>query len=401
MEAADTINKKLRTNLPKLYAFSFFQCFLVLIPVIVPYLQGKGLSLQDVFLLQGIFGATLIVSDAPAGYLADLFGRKLSLIVGSLVVALGYQVLWFGETFVHFAIWEVVIGFGMSLQSGCDVAILYNSLEKLGTDGRKASFLGRRITAQNTGEGTASICASLLAGISLAWPVYVNAMTAWIPLFVAFTVYEPEGQKLPRGSHLDNVRAIGKALFGHSKLLTFAIANFIFYGFATYCAVWISQPYWTKLGIPVTMFGYLWAVLNFAAALVSRYAHAIEEKLGSTASVILIALLPILGYLGMGYAPGLWGLAFLLAFPVCRGLNQVLFLDAINTRVPAEMRATTNSVGALGMRALFIVFGPLVGRTLDVEGPHAAVIALGFVYALGFALIAIPLLTQRRHFKMG
>lgn len=401
MERTPQLNKKLEANLPKLYTFSFFQCFLVLIPVIVPFLQDKGLTLQDVFLLQAIFGATLIISDAPAGYLADLFGRKLSLIIGSLIVALGYQVLWFGETFVHFAIWEIVLGFGMSLQSGCDVAILYNTLEKLGTNGRKTKFLGRRITAQNTGEGFASIFASLLAGISLAWPAYVNALTAWIPLLVAFTVIEPDGQKMPRGSHMANFRAIGVALFGHSRLLTFAIMNFIFYGFATYCAVWISQPYWKSLGIPVTMFGYLWAAMNFTAAIVSRFAHSIEEKIGSTISVVVIALLPIVGYLGMGYAPGLLGLVFILAFPLCRGLNQVLFLDAINTRVPAEMRATTNSIGSLGMRALFVVFGPLVGRTLDVQGPQAAVTTLGYVYVIGFCVIALPLLSQRRHFKMG
>ncbi|MES2965268.1 MAG: MFS transporter [Bdellovibrionota bacterium] len=395
-----TYQHKLKSNLPKLYAFSFFQCFLVLIPVVVPYLQGKGLTLEDVFLLQAIFGATLIVSDAPAGYLADLFGRKRSLIIGSVVLALGYQVLWFGETFVHFAIWEVILGFGLSLQSGCDVAILYNTLDELGTNGRKAGFLGRRITAQTTGEGFASILASVLTVVSLALPAYVNALTSWIPVFIAMTLVEPAGQRMSRTSHLENFRAIARALFGHSKMLTFAILNFIFYGFATYCAVWMLQPYWKSLGIPVAVFGFLWAANSFAAALVSRFAHAIEEKIGSTTSIVVIALLPIVGYLGMGHAPGHWGLAFILAFPLCRGLNQVLFLDAINTRVPPEMRATTNSIGSLGMRALFIVFGPLVGRTLDTQGPQAALSSLGIVYVIGFCLIALPLLSQRRHFRM-
>lgn len=374
--------------------------FLVIIPVIVPFWEAKGLSIQQIFWLQGIFGAALIVFDAPAGYLADMFGRKITMIVGSVISALGFQILWFGETFWHFAIYELIVGLGLSLQSGCDVAILYNSLEKLNLSGRKASFLGRRLTALTIGEGVASLLGGALAGIALHLPAIANAVTAWIPVFVAISIYEPPGQTLPRVSHIENFRSIGRALFGHSRLLTFVLLSFIFYGFATFCAVWSLQPYWKARGIDVTMFGYLWALNNFLVALISRFAHTIEEKLGSTLTVVTIGVLPVIGYLGMGLTAGLWGLAFTLAFPICRAINQVIFQDGINTRVPAEMRATTNSVGSLGMRALFLVFGPILGHVLDTRGPDAAMTALGLVYAIGFFVVAVPLLTQRRHFRM-
>jgi MFS family permease len=403
------MEKRLRRNIPKLYIYAFFQMFLVIIPVLVPFFQKKGLTLQDVFVLQGIFGAALIVFDAPAGYLADYFGRKRALIVGSIVSAIGFQILWFGQSFLHFAIYELILGLGLSLQSGCDVAILYNTLEKLepydSAQGkiakRRASFLGRRLMAATLGEGFAALLGGFLAGFSLELPAYANALTAVVPILAASLLYEPDGLRLPRGSHFQNFRSIGKALFGHSRLLTLVIASFIFYGFATFCAVWSLQPYWKSRGLDYTMFGYLWAANNFAVALVGRYAHAIEERIGSTKSILLIACLPVIGYLGMGFSAGLIGLVFCLAFPVCRGLNQVLFQDAINTRVPPEMRATTNSVGSLGMRALFVVFGPFLGYVFDTRGPDAAMKGLGFVYVIGFFLIALPLLSQLRHFRTG
>lgn len=392
---------QLQRNIPKIYLFCFFQTFLVVIPVIVPYWQNMGLTLKDIFWLQGIFGLSMIVFDAPAGYLADFFGRKKTLVIGSLITAVGFQILWFGNSFFDFVIYEIILGLGLSLQSGSDVAILYNSLEKLELQKRKASFLGRRITSQTVGEGVASLLGGALAGIALAWPAYVNAITAWIPAVVAMTLYEPPGQRLPRGSHIENFRAIGKALFGHSRLLTYAILNFIFYSFATYCAVWSLQPYWKERGIGIAMFGYLWAANSFMVALVSRYAHTIEERLGSTKVVIAISILPVLGYLGMGLTGGLWGLIFTLAFPICRGLNQVIFQDAINTRVPAEMRATTNSIGSLGMRAMFILFGPLLGHVLDTQGANQAMVVLGVIYTVGIFLVALPLLQQRKEFRLG
>ena len=74
MTTVQTYNK----NIKLVYSYSFFMAFLVCIPVIVPYWKSYGLTISQIFTLQGIFGAALIVFDLPAGYIADLFGRTLS-----------------------------------------------------------------------------------------------------------------------------------------------------------------------------------------------------------------------------------------------------------------------------------------------------------------------------------
>lgn len=390
-----------RKNLFKLNAYAFFQTFLVLIPVIVPYWQGKGLSLQEVFTLQAIFGFTLIAFDVPAGYAADLLGRKKMMILGSLFSALGFQFLWFSNTFFEFAIYEVILAIGLSFQSGCDIAILYSTLEKLGLKTRTAKYLGRRMTSNTAGEGFAALIGGLCVLVSLNLPAYVTALTGWVPLLISLSIFEPEDKKLERASHFHNMVQIKKALFGHSWFLTFVIFNFMFYGFATYCAVWSFQPYWKEMQIPLTWFGYLWAANSFTTAIVSSLAHRFEEKMGPTRVILIIAAMPVVGYLGMGLAGSYIGLLFSLAFPLCRGLNGVLFQDAINSRVPSEMRATTSSIGSLGMRALFIVFGPILGKILDQQGSHAAMMYMGWVYVVGFFALAMPLLWHRREFRIN
>jgi MFS family permease len=392
-------NAKLASNIPKLFAFAFFQFFLVLMPVLVPFWESKGLTLKEIFLLQGVFGGALVIFDTPAGYAADLFGRKKSMIVGGAIAAIAYQLLWLGNSFWDYVAFEIVCGLGISLTAGCDIALLYNTLEKIESGTNRAGIMGKRACAMTLGEGSAALLCGVLAGVSLSLPIYVQAVTAWIPMLIACTLVEPEGQVLSRESHVENIKQIGRAMFGHSKLLTFVIISFMFYGFATYCAAWALQPFWKSKGLPYEFFGYLWAGNCFASSLVSRYAHRLEVKIGSTRSILVIAALPILGYLGMGLTPGLLGLLFGLAFPICRGLNYVLLSDAINTRVPAEIRSTVNSVANLGLRGLFIVFGPLIGHALDTKGPQHAFVILGIVFIAGFFVIALPLLTQRRHFR--
>ncbi len=365
--------------------------FLVCIPVIVPYWNSHGLTTSQIFILQGIFGAALIIFDLPAGYLADLFGRKKTMLIGSAISALGYMILWRGNSFFDFVIFEIVVGIGMSLQSGCDVAVLFNSAELAGRKNEIGQFLSKRLSLQNISEGSASLLTAGLTAFTLKLPILVNAFTPWIMVICAFLIQEPPTEKLNRESHLKNFKLIGKALFGHSNLLTWVIISFVVYSFATFCAVWSLQPYWSEKGIKPEYFGLLWAANSFATAIIGFNAKKIETKFGSTLTIIIIATSPIIGYLGLGISGSLLGLVYSLLFPICRGLNGVLFQEALNNRIPNEIRATANSIGSLGMRALFLIFGPLLGWMMDKYGPKSAMLMMGYVYIGAFILIAWPL----------
>jgi MFS family permease len=380
-----------KKNVNKLYAFSFFQTFLILQPIIVPFWQDKNLTLQEIFSLQAIFGLTLVVLDIPAGYAADLLSRKKVLIIGCAISGLGFQVLWFAESFLHFVIFEILLAIGYSFQSGCDISILYDSIEKSDQKVESSRILGNRVMFSTLGEATSALIGGGLALISLSWPAYVTAITAWIPLLIGFAVCEPERKRFSRDSHLKNLMQIKKSLFSRSKFLPLVILSSIFYNFATYSIIWSIPPFWKDKGIQVSDFGYLFAVNSFLAAAVSRYAYIFERKLGIPLAILVISISPIVGYFGMSLIPGSLAVMFMLMFPICAGLNKVLFQDIINNNVPSEMRSITNSLGAFGTRVLFVVFGPLLGSLLDQKGSVAAMFVMGCVYLFGFFLIAAPL----------
>ncbi len=111
-------------NEKKIYIFSFFWMFLVIMPVIVPFFLNLGLSMRQVFQLQAIFGIAVVALEVPSGYLCDLFGRKKALIFGSFISGLGFSYLVFVETFWQLVIFEVVIALALSFVSGADVSLL-------------------------------------------------------------------------------------------------------------------------------------------------------------------------------------------------------------------------------------------------------------------------------------
>jgi MFS family permease len=397
--------KKIKQNIPKVYALNFFMMFLVTIPIIVPYWQQFGLNLKDIYQLQAIFGLMMVLLDVPAGYISDLFGRKKCLIIVGCFNALTYLILLNGKTFWHFALFEVSAAIGFALYSGCDVALLYDSINALDADDEVAkqnhskAFLGKRIFYSQVGESVASFLGGLLAISSLRLPAMINAVTAWGPLLIALTIVEPPRQMFESKKHLENFKIIYESLFKHSKLLTMMVIFNIIYGFSTFAAVWAYQSYWAEIKIPVAYFGVLWAIFNLSVAIFARYSHAIETKWSSLTVVMIVAISPVIAYLGLGYTASYASVLFLFFFAITRALNGVILQDGINSRVPGAMRATTNSICSLGMRAIFFFFGPFFGHLLDTRGVHFSFQMMGYVFILIFFIIALPLIRLRREYN--
>ncbi len=392
--------QKLQSNISKVLFINFSYMFLVLIPVIVPFFQQYGLSMEQIYILQSIFAISTVVLEVPSGYVADLLGRKNSLIAAGIFSGCGMLILNFSESFYGFILFELLTAISVSLFSGSDVALIYDTLAQLKHKSfSESAVLGRKIFSSQIGETAASLLGGALALYSLNLPAKIHAITAWIPFLIALTLYEPPRKKMDKLRHLENLRYIYNSLFRKSRLLTLIVLNLMVYGVSTLLAVWAFQGYWKMIDVPLYYFGYLWAAYNLIVAITGKYAHTAERKLGSVGVIIIIAILPIIGYFGMGYFVFWAGILFGLAFQVSRGLGQVILRDALNARVTADFRATANSIASLGVRLSFAFLGPLMGFLIDSEGYSITFYCFGGFYIAAFFVFCLPLLAQRKHFR--
>lgn len=391
-------NKRLKRNIWMVYLLDATWMLMLILPIIVPFFQKIGLSMEQVFQVQAIFSFYVLILELPSGYLSDLLGRKKTLLLATFFHAFGFSLFPFVDSFMGVVVVELFLALGLSLFSGTDVALLYDTMEDLGEKGGQARLVGNRMFYAQSGETIASLIGGAIALISLSAVVIANAVAAWIPFLICFFLYEPERKLMSKKGHKENWKYIFKSLFGHSSLLTLIIFNTVFYGVATLVAVWTYQNHWKLLGIPIAWFGVLWASTNMTTAIMGKYAHVVEKNLGSTLALTLMALLPIAGYLGLGFVEGLWSITFIYCFQICRGLGQVLLKDALNTRVTGDMRATANSVSSLGVRLVFCTIGPLMGWMTDVYSQPVAFRNFGYGYIFIFIVLMVPLLGQRKKF---
>ena len=143
--------RQLERNIRRTLALSFFRVFMVLMPVIVLFFESRGLTLAEVLLLQAWFGVLVLVLEVPSGYLADLLGRKRTLIVGAFVAAVGHSLLLVVEGFWQLAVFEGCLAIGYSLASGADLAMLYDTELALGdSTRRRQKAVGQLYTAKTS-----------------------------------------------------------------------------------------------------------------------------------------------------------------------------------------------------------------------------------------------------------
>ena len=392
--------KKLQRNIGIVYGLAFFQCFMVIIPVIVPFFMSKGLSLAQIFYLQAVFATTIVILEAPSGYFADMFGRRKALLVGAAIHGLGYFYLNFASDMIGLMIFEIIVGVAISLLSGADLALLYDTHKALAADenaehGKSIAHLG---FAKSTAEGTGALLGGVLALWSFDLMVAVQSAAAWMCLLLAWFIVEPPYKNSSEANDFGLLNIVRHLLRSDGVLRHIVIAIPL-YSLASFHVVWLVQSYWESQGISLAVFGVLWCFQSLAVAFANRMGFQLERRYGPVFALALMGLLPVVGYFGMAWLGGWAGIAIALLLFICRGLNQVILVNALNRRVPSEFRATANSFVSFLFRLSFIISGPMVGWLTEAQGMTTTLNMLGLCSILLFVLVMSPLIQSVRQLQ--
>src|SRR5262249_41100877 len=105
-------------NIRLLYGFSFFDQFMIVIPVWVPYLATYGISMRQFMELQAFFAIVIVCGEVPSGLLSDLWGRKKTLLLGSTLKAVSFSLLPLWSSYEGFLFYHLMMGIALSMISG-------------------------------------------------------------------------------------------------------------------------------------------------------------------------------------------------------------------------------------------------------------------------------------------
>ena len=94
--------------------------------------ETRGLTVGQALLFDAVFFSSLLLSEVPTGVVADRYGRRISMLSGSLLLSAGFIVFALADVLPVLLSAYVLFGIGSALMSGADDAYLFDALRAVG-----------------------------------------------------------------------------------------------------------------------------------------------------------------------------------------------------------------------------------------------------------------------------
>ena len=152
--------------------------------------QQRGLSLSQATLVDVSFWIAAAAGEIPTGIVADVFGRKTSLIVGAAMTSISVISWALAPTIPLIILAYVFMSLGITFLSGAEDALLYESVQMIGRGGDYTRLVGRSSALLLGATALGSVVSGLLGSVNLLLPFIGTGLSFTVTLMVALTFHE-------------------------------------------------------------------------------------------------------------------------------------------------------------------------------------------------------------------
>ena len=317
------------------------------------WVQEKQMSPAVVAATLAAGDLAIMLLEVPTGWLADRYGHRRSLILGSFVQVLGMLCCWLGQGIPGLIAASVLVALGDAFRSGADHALLYRTCVALG---READF--QRIQARTEAARLTAMVGLVLAGGAIVtrwgfpagWIAETVLCAAGLAMACAMSEPAEDSDLLTA----DVAESPGSATVPIRSLIALTLPVSLL-GSAASAASFLAQT--SGHGEPGRM-SVLIAVVTLAEA-----AGAALAMRAAAADVTTMRTLFGLGAICAGVAvmmPGAF-MPVVVALALLDGIAHSVRAPAVQRAVPDQVRARAASLASACDQAIHFMTLPIAG----------------------------------------
>ena len=359
------------------------------VPVSAFFLESRGLSLTDIFMLESVLVASILVAEIPAGIIGDRFDRRRLVGAGFVFNAIAEILFAAGTNFSIYALSFVMSGLSIAMLTGVQDAYIYDSLGD-DADAKAVGAWGHLSALMLTAGVTGSVVGSALGSVDISLPALLSAAMAVVAaVCVAFLPQQnpKTHDKHPETSWV-SLKIGVKLLFTSPLLLYVAVGSSA--SFALFNAVYtLNQPLFAAQDVPIATWGVIAGAGQLLAAGYNYAAGRIEKRVGRKTALLLAMGYGAAGFCLMAVPHVLAVVSGFLLVVVGIHARGPITSAVTNKLIPAHRRATVLNVASSVGSLVGIVVNPLVGLGAETS-TRLTVLAIGGVL-LVLTLTWIPI----------
>ncbi len=337
---------------------------------------GLGFSFSQIGVIIMMIPLSMLVFELPTGAVADLYGRKFSVLLGTLIMGIAMFSVFFLTNYYTILFAFAIMGFGLTFISGAESAWVVDLIKRKKKDYLKGYFAKRQ---SFTGIGvlvSGFIGAFLvkLFGVSIIW------IAGGLANFIAFSllIFGEEyfiRRKIKLKRSFFKIKEQSKKSINYSWThpvlfpLLLASAILVFAGEFGNLISWV--PFLEGLGFPDYAFGYIWSALGLIGIVAPILSTKLVKKNKEKNFIVLSMIAATLSaFLIIFVSEIIFGLFVLFASAFFFALYQPVETVYFHKFIISKLRATVGSFVALVLSVAAIFAFPLAGRVVDLIGPR-------------------------------
>lgn len=365
---------KANRNYVLLCIIAFLQGFVFYGPIATIYRQSRGISIYQIFLIESIFMVLMVAFEIPWGWFADRFSYKKTLVLALLLNFISKIVFFKAFSFELFLLERVLLALSISGVSGCDTALLYNSVDQE----RSEKAFGRYYALTTFGFLLATTASTLIIPISIDLTASLTIIPYGMSVVAALFLREVKVEGIERPSIYGSMQKV----FKNRRLLLFIIAVALLSEVSHSVTVFLNQLQYQKSGIDVRHFGIIMAMIQLLT-MISAKSHVITKSIGQGKTVNVMAGGICIGTLLLVFTSNPVVSIMLIAIVgLCNAMILPISSDIQNKSITTSDRATILSAYAMAIDIVSAFANLVIGKTANQS------IQLSFVICSAMAAAA-------------
>ncbi|MCX7571371.1 MFS transporter [Tumebacillus sp. DT12] len=375
-------------NIRSLYLYVFCSGLYFDRALWVLYLGERGMNMAQVGVLEAFLHLIILFFEVPTGIVADLYGRKKSLLIGQFISIFYALFMMISGNFFLFSLAFGLMGLGITFKSGAEQALLYETLKANGEEKRYTRLAG-------------SMTALVLVSMSLAkWVGGYMAEWSWTLVYSSIIIFqflalaplvflrEPQREQEPEPAARRSLKEAWRNQFIDSLKVWNAeqsvrgpILGAIAVSTVMVVVIFYAQEYFSRLGYSPSEIGFIMMLESLIGAAAAKLAHRVDSRWPFRTAFngiyyLFVALLVLFALLN-----GWLAVLSMLILGMLSTLLDPIFDNFIQSKVTSNIRATFFSMISLLTSLSIMIFFPLFGAVVDEIG-----------FSTSFLLLVAPLI---------
>lgn len=387
----------IKKQLRKLYLYELISGFQIVDAVWVVFLLQRGFSIAQVGIAEGVFHVVSMCCEIPSGMVADLIGRKRTLVLSGLVSAAGSLCMVLTNAFPMILVAMGLNALSYNLVSGAREALTYDSLLEAGAQEEYLRVSAIQEKLYLFVFAAANLFSVVTVSLGYEKGYLISMVQGICCSIVALRLWEPGRENTKQQEKNRNwTRILKKHVIESGRFFVthgFAARRMLISGVAAagyYIVFMLLQQHLVEQGLQAKWIGIPLLLISFggmAGASLGEKTGKVKIKFLLLAGGVLEGVLIV--FSGMPALPGC-----VLAAAFAHGISEMLAIrigDENQKVFSSEVRATMVSVESMVYSVVMVVLSPVVGWLSEKFSISWAFGILGiFVSFLVCILVLLP-----------